>query len=47
MPTGRKNGNYVFITAPGHLCNELVKVNGATFQDMYLKVQEARVKYQV
>ena len=42
MPTGRKNRNYAFITAAEHVCHELVKLNGVTFQDMYLKVQEAR-----
>ena len=39
IPTGRKNRNYAFITAPEHACNELIKLNGVTFQDMYLKVQ--------
>ena len=42
MPTGRKNRNYAFITAPEHVCHELIKLNGETFQDMCLKVQEAR-----
>ena len=42
MPTGRKNRNYAFITALEHVCNELIKLNGVTFQDMCLKVQEAR-----
>ena len=42
MPTGRKNRNYAFITVPGHACHELIKLNGATFQDISLKVQEAR-----
>ena len=42
MPTGRKNRYYAFITAPEHVCNELIKLNGVTFQDMCLKVQEAR-----
>ena len=34
MPTVRKNRNYVFITAPEHVCNEFIKLNGVTFQDM-------------
>ena len=42
MPTGRKNRNYALITAAEHVCHELVKLNGVTFQDMCLKVQEAR-----
>ena len=42
MFTGRKNRNYAFITAPEHVCNELIKLNGVTFQVMCLKVQEAR-----
>ena len=42
MPTGRKNRNYAFITAPEHVCHELLKLNGETFQGMCLKVQEAR-----
>ena len=41
MPTGRKNRYYAFITAPEHACNELIKLNCVTFQDMCLKVQEA------
>ena len=40
--TGRKNRNYTFITAPEQVSNELIKLNGVTFQDMYLEVQEAR-----
>ena len=43
ISTGRKNRNYAFITAPEHVCNELIKLNGITFQDMCLKVQEARL----
>ena len=39
IPTGKKNRNYAFITAPEHACNKAIKLNGATFQDMYLKVQ--------
>ena len=42
MPTGRTHRNYAFITVPEHVCNELTKLNGVTFQDMHLKVQEAR-----
>ena len=42
MPKGRTNRNYAFTTAPGHACHELIKLNGLTFQDMCLKVQEAR-----
>ena len=42
MPTGRKNRNYAFITAAEQVCHELIKLNGVTFQDMCLKVQEAR-----
>ena len=42
MPKGRKNRNYAFVTAPQHVCNELIKLNGVTFQDMCLKVQETR-----
>ena len=42
MHTGRKYRNYAFITAPEHVCNELIKLNDVTFQDMCLKVQEAR-----
>ena len=42
MPTGRKNRNYAFITAPEQVCNELILLNGITFQDMCLKVQEAK-----
>ena len=34
MPTVRKNRNYAFITAPEHVCNEFIKLNGVTFQDM-------------
>ena len=30
------------MTAPEHACHELIKLNGASFQDMCLKVQEAR-----
>ena len=45
---GRKNISYAFITAPEHVCNELIKLNGITFQDMRLKVQEAKqIRYQV
>ena len=39
---GRKNREYVFITVPEHACNELIKLIGVTFQDMCLKIQEAR-----
>ena len=42
MATGRKNRNHAFITAPEQVCNKLIKLNGVTFQDMCLKVQEAR-----
>ena len=42
MCTGRKNRNYAFVTAPEQVCNELIKLNGVTFQDMYLEVQGAR-----
>ena len=42
MHTGRKYKNYAFITAPEHVCNELIKLNGVKFQDMCLKAQEAR-----
>ena len=42
MSTGRKNRNYAFITAPEHICNEPIKLNTVTFQDMCLKVQDAR-----
>ena len=42
MCTGRKNRNYDFVTAPEQVCNELIKLNGVTFQDMYLEVQGAR-----
>ena len=42
ISTGRKNRNYAFITTPEHVCNELIKLNGVAFQDMCLKVQEAR-----
>ena len=42
MSTGRKNRNYAFITAPEHICNEPIKLNSVTFQDMCLKVQDAR-----
>ena len=42
MHTGRKNRNYAFITAPEHVCNEIIRINGVTFQDMCLKVEEAR-----
>ena len=42
MRTGRKNRNYAFVTAPGHACHEHIKLNGATFQDICLNVQEAR-----
>ena len=42
ISTGRKNRNYAFITAPEQVCNELIKLNGITFQDMCLKVQEAK-----
>ena len=42
MPTGRKNRNCSFITAQEHVCHELIKLNGVTFQDMHLNVQEAR-----
>ena len=45
VPTGSKNRNYAFITAPEHVCNELIKLNSVTFQDMYLKVQEVRQSY--
>ena len=37
-----KNRNYAFITAPEHACHELIKLNGVKFQEMCLKVQEAR-----
>ena len=33
MPKGRKNRNYDFVTAPQHACNELIKLNGLTFQE--------------
>ena len=39
IPTEKKNRNYAFITAPEHACNEVIKLNSVTFQDMYLKVQ--------
>ena len=42
MPTGRKTRNCSFITAQEHVCYELMKLNGVTFQDMHLNVQEAR-----
>ena len=42
MPAGGKNRNCAFITAPEHVCHELIKLNGETFQDMCLKVREAR-----
>ena len=42
MHTGRKYKKYAFITAPEHVCNELIKLNGVKFQDMCLKAQEAR-----
>ena len=42
MHYGKNNTNYTFITAPEHVCNKPIKLNGITFQDMYLKVQEAR-----
>ena len=42
MHTGRKNRNYTFITAQEHVCNGLTKLNDVTFQDMCLKVQEAK-----
>ena len=42
LATGTKNRNYAFITALEHFCNELIKLNGIAFQDMCLKVQEAR-----
>ena len=42
ISTGRKNRNYTFITAPEHVCNELIKLNGIIFQDLSLKVEEAR-----
>ena len=45
MSTGRKNRNYAFITAPEHICNEPIKLNSVTFQDMCLKVQDARQSY--
>ena len=46
MPTGSKNRNYAFITAPEHACHKLIKLNDVTFQDMCLKLQKA-VQYQV
>ena len=42
MHTGRKNRIYAFITDPEHVCNEFIKLNGVTFQDMCLKVEEER-----
>ena len=42
MPTERKNRNHAFITSSEHACSELIKVNGAAFQDTCLKIQEAR-----
>ena len=42
MHTGRKNRNHAFRTAQEHVCNELIKLSGVTFQDMCLKVQKAR-----
>ena len=42
MPTGRKNRNYAFITVPEHACHKPIELNGVIFQDMCLKVQEAR-----
>ena len=42
MPAEIKNRSYAFITAPEHVCNELNKLNSVTFQDICLKVQEAR-----
>ena len=42
MLTGRKNRSYAFTTTPEHVCNELIKLNGITFQGMCLKVQESR-----
>ena len=42
MSAGRKNTNFAFITAPEHVCHELIKLNGVTFQGMCLKVQEER-----
>ena len=40
MPTGRKNRNYAFITAPDHACHEPIRLNGAAFQDMSLKLKK-------
>ena len=42
MHTGRKNRNYASITVPERVSNELIKLNGVTFEDMCLQVQEAR-----
>ena len=42
VSSGRKYKNHGFITAPEHACNELIKLNSVKFQDMCLKVQEAR-----
>ena len=42
MSTGRNNRNYAFIAATEHACNQLIKLNGITFQGMCLKVREAR-----
>ena len=42
MPAGRKNRSYAFITVPEYVCHEFIKLNGVIFQDMCLKVQEAR-----
>ena len=42
MHTGRKYKKYAFITAPEHVCNELIKLNGVKFQDRCLKAQEER-----
>ena len=47
MPTGRKNRNYALITAAEHVCHELVKLNGVTFQDVPESSRSKAIKYQV
>ena len=48
MPTERNNGNfknYAFLTALERVYCKLIELDGITFQNMDLKVQEARRPY--
>ena len=40
----QKTKSHVYITAPKHVCGELVKLNGVEFKDKFLFIEIAKVK---